>query len=185
MVNKTFAIITDIHSNISALSEAMEIIKSRDNIDQIICLGDCFSLGPEPEKTLEKLKEVENCIFVRGNHDRYIIERLWEEELPTLEGMDPYDPICKAIVENEKWTRNLIENRLENWDITRIALIDLLVLQMMITEMVFIKDVPPKVSISEGIEIVKKFSTDESSSFVNGILDSVFHSLEDLSVPGH
>ena len=88
-------------------------------------------------------------------------------------------------VENEKWTRNLIENRLENWDITRIALIDLLVLQMMITEMVFIKDVPPKVSISEGIEIVKKFSTDESSSVVNGILDSVFHSLEDLSVPGH
>ena len=56
MVNKTFAIITDIHSNISALSEAMKIIKSRDNIDQIICLGDCFSLGPEPEKTLEKLK---------------------------------------------------------------------------------------------------------------------------------
>ncbi len=104
MVNKTFAIITDIHSNISALSEAMEIIKSRDNIDQIICLGDCFSLGPEPEKTLEKLKDIENCIFVRGNHDRYIIERLWEEELPTLEGMDPYDPICKAIVENEKWT---------------------------------------------------------------------------------
>ena len=88
-------------------------------------------------------------------------------------------------VENEKWTRNLIENRLENWDITRIALIDLLVLQMMITEMVFIKDVPPKVSISEGIEIVKKFSTDESSSFVNGILDSVFHSLEDLSVSDH
>ena len=85
MVNKTFAIITDIHSNISALSEAMEIIKSRDNIDQIICLGDCFSLGPEPEKTLEKLKDIENCIFVRGNHDRYIIERLWEEELPTLE----------------------------------------------------------------------------------------------------
>ena len=55
MVNKIFAIITDIHSNISALSEAMDIIKSRDNIDQIICLGDCFSLGPEPEKTLKKL----------------------------------------------------------------------------------------------------------------------------------
>ena len=99
MVNKTFAIITDIHSNISALSEAMDIIKSRNDIDQIICLGDCFSLGPEPEKTLEKLKTIENCIFVRGNHDRYIIEKLWEEELPTLEGMDPYDPICKAIVD--------------------------------------------------------------------------------------
>ena len=78
--------------------------QARDNIDQIICLGDCFSLGPEPEKTLETLNSIDNCIFIRGNHDRYIIEKLWEEELPTLEGMDPYDPICKAIVENEKWT---------------------------------------------------------------------------------
>ena len=104
MPNKTFAIITDIHSNISALTEAINIINSRDNIDQVVCLGDCFSLGPEPEKTLETLNSIDNCIFIRGNHDRYIIERLWEEELPTLEGMDPYDPICKAIVENEKWT---------------------------------------------------------------------------------
>ena len=104
MPNKTFAIITDIHSNISALSEAINIINARENVDQIICLGDCFSLGPEPEKTLETLNSIDNCIFIRGNHDRYIIEKLWEEELPTLEGMDPYDPICTAIVENEKWT---------------------------------------------------------------------------------
>ena len=129
MVNKTFAIITDIHSNISALSEAMEIIKSRDNIDQIICLGDCFSLGPEPEKTLEKLKDIEDCIFVRGNHDRYIIERLWEEELPTLEGMDPYDPICKAIVEMKSGPqKNLGKkelNLLEKW----LSLIEILLAQ--------------------------------------------------------
>ena len=108
MTSKTFAIITDIHSNISALNNALKIIDSKKNVDQIICLGDCFSLGPEPEKTLKKLKEINNCIFIRGNHDRYIIEKLWEEELPTLEGMDPYDPICKAIVENEKWTADKI-----------------------------------------------------------------------------
>ena len=73
MPSKTFAIITDIHSNISALNNAIEIIQNRDNVDQIICLGDCFSLGPEPEKTLEKLKELDNCIFIRGNHDRYLL----------------------------------------------------------------------------------------------------------------
>ena len=104
MSNKTFAIITDIHSNISALKKAVNIINDKKDIDQIICLGDCFSLGPEPEKTLKTLSSIDNCIFIRGNHDRYIIEKLWEEELPTLEGMDPYDPICKAIVDNEKWT---------------------------------------------------------------------------------
>ena len=63
MASKTFAIITDIHSNISALDNALEIIRGKSNIDQIICLGDCFSLGPEPEKTLKKLKEIDNCIF--------------------------------------------------------------------------------------------------------------------------
>ncbi|MBF88165.1 MAG: transcription antitermination factor NusB [Candidatus Marinimicrobia bacterium] len=95
------------------------------------------------------------------------------------------EELLNKSIQNENWTRKLIKDRLENWDITRVALIDLLVLQMMITEMLFIKDVPPKVSISEGIEIVKKFSTDESSSFVNGILDSIFHSLEDLTIPSH
>ena len=108
MTSKTFAIITDIHSNISALNESINIINNKKNVDQIICLGDCFSLGPEPEKTLEKLNSIQNCIFIRGNHDRYIIERLWEQETPNLEGMDPFDPICIAIVENEKWTAKKI-----------------------------------------------------------------------------
>ena len=104
MVTKTFAIITDIHSNLSSLIHALSIIDRRDDVDQIICLGDCFALGPEPEKTLEMLKSIPNCIFIRGNHDRYLLEKLWEDELPSLEGMDPYDPVCQAIVQNEKWT---------------------------------------------------------------------------------
>ncbi len=108
MNTKTFAIITDIHSNLASLKKAIMIISEKKNIDQIICLGDCFALGPEPEKTLELLKTIPDCIFIRGNHDRYLIERLWEDELPSLEGMDPYDPICKAIVQNEKWTADLL-----------------------------------------------------------------------------
>ncbi|HIA78581.1 MAG TPA: metallophosphoesterase, partial [Candidatus Marinimicrobia bacterium] len=104
MANKTFAVITDIHSNIESLEKALSIIADRSDIDQMICLGDCFSLGPEPEKTLEKLQGLSDCIFIRGNHDRYIVERLWEQERPSLEGMNPDDPICQAIVQNEKWT---------------------------------------------------------------------------------
>ena len=110
MAVKTFAIITDIHSNIISLEKALNIIETKDNIDQIICLGDCFALGPEPEATLDKLKNIPNCIFIRGNHDRYLLERIWEDELPSLEGMDPYDPICQAIVKNEKWTADLLGN---------------------------------------------------------------------------
>ena len=84
----------------------------------------------------------------------------------------------------KEWIRTQIEERLENWDITRVAIIDLLVLQMMIAEMVFLEDIPPKVSMTEGVEIARKYSTDESSSFVNGILDAIYHSLEELPIPG-
>ena len=66
MSSKTFAIITDIHSNIASLEKAISIIDHYDtNIDQVMCLGDCFSLGPEPEKVLKALQEMKSCIFER------------------------------------------------------------------------------------------------------------------------
>lgn len=68
----------------------------------------------------------------------------------------------------------LIDAYLQNWEFNRIALLDKLILRMAITEMLFIHDVPPKVAISEAIEIAKEFSTAESSGFVNGILDAVY-----------
>ncbi|MFQ6607796.1 MAG: transcription antitermination factor NusB [Fidelibacterota bacterium] len=81
----------------------------------------------------------------------------------------------------QDWTSVEIKRRLQNWEYDRVALIDRLVLQMMITEMVFFEDIPPKVSISEGVEISKKYSTPDSGGFVNGILDSIYHSLDTLS----
>jgi len=70
---------------------------------------------------------------------------------------------------------NIINEKLKNWDMSRLALIDKLILRMSITEMLYIDDVPPKVSIAEGVEIAKEFSTNDSSRFVNGILDAVYH----------
>lgn len=68
----------------------------------------------------------------------------------------------------------LIDSHLKNWEFNRIALLDKLILRMAITEMVFMNETPPKVVISEAIEIAKEYSTEESSSFVNGILDAVY-----------
>ena len=69
----------------------------------------------------------------------------------------------------------LIDSRSKNWDIDRIALIDKLILRIALVEMVYVDDVPPKVSIAEGVEIAKQFSTTDSSGFINGILDSVYN----------
>ena len=79
----------------------------------------------------------------------------------------------KTLKESEK-LRLLIEEFLENWELKRIALLDKLILEIAVCELLFFDDVPPKVSISEAIELAKKYSTDESTGFVNGILDSVF-----------
>lgn len=84
-------------------------------------------------------------------------------------------------IKHQEWGKEEIIQRLKNWDYERVALIDRLILQMMIVEMVFLDDIPPKVSITEGVEIAKKYSTGESGAFINGILDAVFHSLDNLS----
>ena len=60
----------------------------------------------------------------------------------------------------------------ENWHLERIAAIDRNILRMAITELEMIPDTPVKVVLNEAIELAKKFSTIESSKFVNGILDN-------------
>jgi len=65
--------------------------------------------------------------------------------------------------------------RSQNWDSNRITLMDKLILRLVMAEIMYIDHVPPKVSIAEGIEIAKTMSTEDSSAFVNGILDSFFN----------
>jgi transcription antitermination protein NusB len=72
----------------------------------------------------------------------------------------------------------LIAGHATNWDIGRIALIDRLVLRMSICEFLQFEDIPPKVTINEAIEIAKRFSTDRSGQFVNGILDATLADLK-------
>ena len=85
-------------------------------------------------------------------------------------------------VENKSWLDQVISRHLDNWEINRIALLDKLILQMAISELYFIDDIPPKVTLSEAIEIAKRYSTEESSSFVNGILDAVYKEREKINL---
>lgn len=79
-----------------------------------------------------------------------------------------------ATIEHQDWTEELIKKYLENWDYERIALLDRLILMMAISEIYFMDEIPPKVSLSEAIEIAKVYSTEDSSGFVNGILDAIY-----------
>jgi len=74
--------------------------------------------------------------------------------------------------QHQEWADAQITRLATNWDISRIADLDRIVLRMAIVELNHMPDTPVKVAINEAIELAKKFSTSESSSFINGILDS-------------
>jgi transcription antitermination protein NusB len=72
----------------------------------------------------------------------------------------------------------LIKGKVDNWDLSRIALIDRILLRMGICEILYFSDIPPKVSINESIEIAKVYSTSSSGKFINGILDAILDDLK-------
>ena len=80
-------------------------------------------------------------------------------------------------LKNRDWCENEIKSRLNNWEFERVAVLDSLLLILAISEIFFIDNIPPKVSIAEAIEIAKQFSTEESSAFINGVLDNIYKSL--------
>ena len=96
-------------------------------------------------------------------------------ENPELENNNDFiHSLYDGVLKHTNLTEGIIKSHLENWEIDRIAQIDKILLKMGICEIYFIDDIPPKVTISEMVEIAKIYSTDESPVFINGILDSVF-----------
>ena len=78
---------------------------------------------------------------------------------------------------NREWCEDQIRSRLNNWEFKRVAVLDRLLLIVAIAEIFFIDTVPHKVSISEAIQIAKRYSTEDSSAFVNGVLDNIYKSV--------
>ena len=93
--------------------------------------------------------------------------------------MDYTYRLIESTIKKSDEVDNCIISKLKNWDLKRIALIDKLILRLSITEMFFFDDVPPKVSIVEGVEIGKIFGNSDSSAFINGVLDSIYNDLEE------
>ena len=107
----------------------------------------------------EKIQEVWNYCLGRYNmtdKTRYFGENLF-----------------KTIIRNKPTIDTLIKRNLQNWRLSRVAIIDRNILRMGVCEIVFFPDVPRKVTIDESIELAKKYSTKDSGRFVNGVLDNI------------
>ena len=72
----------------------------------------------------------------------------------------------------------LIERFSKNWKIYRMSCVDRNVMRIAVYELLYCEDIPPKVSINEAVDVGKKFGTEESGAFINGIMDSIRDALD-------
>ena len=126
-----------------------------------------------------------------------VVQALYAFEI----GGDPVDYVVRSILQpleknksSHEFARNLVLQTIEhtgsidriirakvtNWDFKRIAVLDRLILRMGICELLYFRDIPPKVSMNEAIELAKLFSTEKSGQFINGVLDAVLNDLRTL-----
>ncbi len=121
---------------------------------------------------------------VKGSGKKVIKNVLEEEDY--LKSCKPDDDtvedfgvkLLKDYIENYNDYSDRIKEHLENWDLDRVALIDLICLRMGISELLNFETIPVKVTINEYLELVKNYSTEKSSDFVNGLIDKVLHDLK-------
>jgi len=105
--------------------------------------------------------------------------------MPFFQEADPDDFVrnlawdwSKGAWENLEDCDRLITDSTIKWQFTRLSPVDKSILRLSVYQLKFCTDIPPKVVINEAIELAKKYSTDKSPAFVNGVLDAVLKKIE-------
>ena len=88
------------------------------------------------------------------------------------------DDLANLSLKNFESNNTYINKYLTNWDIDRLAKIDMVIINLAMTELTNFKEIPIKVTLNEFIEISKDYSTSKSSFFINGILDKIVKELQ-------
>jgi N utilization substance protein B len=85
--------------------------------------------------------------------------------------------LLQTVIEKKAYCLELIKPKLKNWDAERIAVLDMILMEMGICEFLYFDTIPTKVTINEYIDLAKEYSTQQSGHFVNGILDNIHKDL--------
>ena len=96
-----------------------------------------------------------------------------EEKLPEKEILDFSGRLLHMYGSKSQVTQKIISGLSKNWLLSRIAVIDRIIIEMGLVEILYMPDIPKNVTINEMIDLAKKYSTEKSGQFVNGLLDNV------------
>lgn len=95
-----------------------------------------------------------------------------DPELP-MDAREYGTRLARKVLESQEDLDARIAAAASNWDLERIAIVDKLIIRCAVAELMYMQDVPLKVAINEAVDIAKKYSTGDSSRFVNGVLDAI------------
>ena len=108
-------------------------------------------------------------------HDNWetLLKRFWKEQSAADDVEKFATRIIREVITRQDGIDKIIATYTTNWDISRIAMVDKNILRMAVSELLYMNDIPPIVSINEAVDIAKKYGTTDSGKFVNGILDKI------------
>jgi N utilization substance protein B len=101
------------------------------------------------------------------------IASFWENFKTEEEGKSFFRQLAAGVMANRDQIDALINGASDNWRISRMATVDRNILRFSVYELVYLDDIPPSVTINEAVEIAKRYGSEDSPSFVNGILDKI------------
>jgi N utilization substance protein B len=112
--------------------------------------------------------------FDRDNVEQKL-GQFWQEHDCSPQIREFAESLVNGTLEHLNQIDELISQQAINWRLARMAMVDRNILRFSTYEILYRDDIPMKVSINEALEIAKKYSTPESASFINGILDKIAH----------
>jgi N utilization substance protein B len=111
------------------------------------------------------------------------ITSFWENFKTEEEGKSFFKELAYGVMTHRVEIDTLIDGASENWRLSRMATVDRNILRFSVYELLYLEDIPPRVTINEAVEIAKRYGSEESPSFVNGILDKIAHTHTKKSDP--
>lgn len=125
-------------------------------------------------KARECALQILYAIDITKSEPKECIERFWEgNEESSTQIKEFAGDLVLGVSDKKGDIDKIISSYATNWQLERMAVIDRNVLRFATYELLFMDDIPPKVSINEAIDIAKKFGGNDSGKFVNGILDKI------------
>jgi len=102
-----------------------------------------------------------------------VFEHFWDDQEAAEETRSFSEELVLGVCRTQDETDLMISEAAENWRLDRMAVVDRNVLRMAVFEMLHLPDTPDAVVIDEAIEVARKFGSEDSAKFINGILDSI------------